>query len=145
MKTNEAGQRLIKEFEGLSLKAYLCPANVLTIGYGHTGPDVTPGLEITMSDADYLLRKDLEEFENVVENEVLVPLTDNQFAALVSFTYNVGSDALHKSTLLRLLNSGDYVGASGQFIRWDKVNGKPLNGLRRRRIKETELFLEGIL
>lgn len=149
-KINEAGLRLIKDFEGLSLKAYLCPAKVWTIGYGHTGKDVYKGQEITMNEADELLRKDIERFERDVESLVKVPITDNQFSALVSFAYNTGSDidadtipeGLGDSTLLKRLNRGDYKGAAGEFPYWCKAKGKILPGLARRRIAERKLFLK---
>ena len=134
------GLDLIKSFEGCELKAYVCPAGVLTIGYGHTGPDVHAGMEISCAEAEELLKTDLIKFERVVDNHVTVPIKQCQFDALVSFTYNCGGDAFKNSTLLRLLNGKDYEGAAGQFGRW--VNGAdgPLPGLVRRREAEEELF-----
>ena len=134
------GLDLIKSFEGCELKAYTCPAGVLTIGYGHTGPAVHAGMEICCAEAEELLKTDLIKFERVVDNYVTVPIKQCQFDALVSFTYNCGGDAFKNSTLLRLLNGKDYEGAAGQFSRW--VNGAdgPLPGLVRRREAEEELF-----
>ncbi|WP_019099941.1 lysozyme [Chromobacterium haemolyticum] len=141
MKTSDAGIALVKSFEGLKLIAYKCPAGVWTIGYGHTGPDVTPGQVITQAQADALLARDLERFEAGVARLVKVPMTQNQFDALVCFSYNLGLGALQGSTLLRLLNAGDYAGAAAQFPRWNKAGGKELPGLTRRRSAEHALFL----
>jgi lysozyme len=130
---------LIKEFEGLRLEAYLCPAKVWTIGYGHT-KTAKPGMKITEGGAEALLRHDLEWVESTINKNVKVPLTQNQYDALASFIYNVGAGAFRKSTLLRLLNQGDYAGAAGQFQRWNKAGGKVLRGLTRRRQAEAEKF-----
>jgi len=141
MSINASGLKLIKEFEGLRLKAYRCPAGVLTIGYGHTG-GVREGQVLTQEEAEELLKKDLLVFERGVRNYVKVPLTDNQFSALVSFSYNVGLGAFGKSTLLRKLNARDYNGAATEFAKWNKGGGKVLLGLTRRRTAEKELFLK---
>lgn len=142
MVTGLAGTNLIKEFEGCKLKAYKCPAGIWTIGYGHTGPDVKENLVITNYQAGALLVGDLQKFENAIKLLVRVPLSQNQFDALVSFVYNVGPKAFQDSTLLKKLNAGDYLGAAEEFLRWDKVNGKPLAGLTKRRKAERELFLK---
>ena len=131
---------LIKKFEGCRLKAYLCPAGVLTIGYGHT-KSVKPNQTITQKQADELLLADLTEFERGVKSSLIVPINDNQLGALVSFAYNVGIGALQKSTLLKKLNAKDYQGASSEFLRWNKAGGKELKGLTLRRQAERELFL----
>ncbi|TWB35742.1 lysozyme [Nitrospirillum pindoramense] len=142
---NAAGIALTEESEGLNLTAYLCPAGHLTIGYGHTGPDVTEGMTITEAQAQDLLAQDLATAGNGVMAAVTVPLTDNQYAALTDFAFNLGVGALTQSTLLRLLNQGDYQGAAAQFLVWDKahVNGQlvTLPGLAARRQKEQALFL----
>ena len=135
----EKGLELIKSFEGLRLRAYLCPAKVWTIGYGHTG-DVRGGQVITQSQADDLLKQDLRRFEIAVRKLVKVPLTQNQFDALVSFAYNVGEAALSRSTLLRKLNAGDLAGTKLEFAKWNKGGGKVLAGLTRRRADEATLF-----
>jgi GH24 family phage-related lysozyme (muramidase) len=140
-KINQAGLELIKNFEGLKLEAYLCPAKVPTIGYGTT-TGVKMGDRITAAQAEALLRKDVEKFEAAVRKLVTVPLNDNQFSALVSFTYNLGAGALQKSTLLKLLNQGDYESASQEFLKWNKAGGKVLTGLVRRRQAEQALFLK---
>lgn len=141
---NQEGLDLIKEFEGLRLKAYLCPANVFTIGYGTTkyedGSRVKSSDTITTGRAEELLKKDCLFFEQVVNRSVKVDLTENQFSALVSFVYNVGASAFQKSTLLKVLNQGNYVQASSEFLRWNKANGKILAGLSRRREAEKTLF-----
>ncbi|UGA37825.1 lysozyme [Chromobacterium haemolyticum] len=141
MKTSDAGITLVKSFEGLKLVAYKCPAGIWTNGYGHTGSDVTPGQVITQVQADALLARDLERFESGVSRLVSVPMTQNQFDALVCFSYNLGLGSLQNSTLLRLLNQRDYAGAAAQFPRWNKAGGKELPGLTRRRAAEQAMFL----
>ncbi|MBB6250607.1 lysozyme [Nitrospirillum iridis] len=142
---NAAGIALTEQSEGLKLTAYLCPAGRLTIGYGHTGPDVTPGMTITQDQAMDLLLQDLATAGTGVMGAVTVPLSDNQYAALTDFVFNLGIGALTQSTLLRLLNQGDHAGAAAQFLVWDKahVNGQlvALPGLTARRQKEQALFL----
>lgn len=141
MKISNEGLNLIKKYEGLRLQAYLDPANVWTIGYGHTGDDVEEGMEISEEEATDLLLKDLNRFEPVI-NKVESPLTQSMYDALVSFTYNVGGGAFLKSTLLRKLAVRDYVGAADEFPRWNKGGGRVLNGLVRRRAEEKALFLK---
>lgn len=140
MKTSQKGIDLIKKFEGCRLEAYRCPAGVWTIGYGHT-KGVQNGLKITQAQAEEFLREDLKVYEQAVESCVKVPLSQNQFDALVSFCYNCGSGALKTSTLLRLLNEGKYKNAAEQFLRWNKVGGKVFAGLTRRREEERVIFL----
>ncbi len=141
---NQAGLELIKQFEGLRLTAYQDSGGVWTIGYGHTGPDVRPGMTITRARAEQLLENDLREFERGVSRLVRVPLNSNQFSALVSFAFNVGLGNLQGSTLLRLLNRGDYAGAAAQFGRWVRVGSQVLAGLVRRRHAERQLFLTAV-
>lgn len=138
---NDAGVRLVQEFEGLRLDAYLCPAGIPTIGYGATGPDIRMGMTWTEDQAEERLADDLAKFCDGVDRLVRVPLTNNQFAALVSFAYNVGLGALAGSTLLRKLNAGDYQGAADQLPRWARGGGRVLPGLVRRRDAERDLFL----
>jgi len=133
-------EKIVAEFEGLRLEAYLCPAGVLTIGYGHTGPDVFHGQVITKEEAADLLYTDLNKFRQAVVSLVDVPLNSNQFGALVSFVYNVGIGAFKASTLLRKLNQEDYEGAANEFKRWNKGGGQVLRGLVRRRAAEEALF-----
>lgn len=139
MHISQKGLDLIKSFEGLRLSAYKCPAGVWTIGYGTTA-GVKPGQSITKERAEELLRDDVKRFEDQVLRLVKVPLTQGQFDALVSFTYNLGAANLGNSTLLRLLNAGDYKGAAAQFDRWTKAGGKELPGLVKRRAAERALF-----
>ena len=132
---------LIKRFEGLRLEAYLCPADVWTIGYGHT-KGVNQGDKITQAGADAFLAQDVLWVAAAVDKKVKVELNTNQEAALYSFIYNVGAGAFGKSTLLRKLNESDYKGAANEFKRWNKGGGKVLNGLVRRRKAEADLFRE---
>lgn len=140
---------LIKRWEGLRLEAYQDATGVWTIGYGHTGasgypPSVGKGLRISELDAENILFKDLKLLACRVDSEVDVFINDNQFGALVSFVFNIGTAALNRSTLLRKLNSGDYAGAAREFGRWNKarINGKlqAVRGLTMRRKAERELF-----
>lgn len=141
MKTGVNGLNLIKQFEGLKLHAYRCPADVWTIGYGHT---VSVGANdvITEEQAIDLLRQDVAESERAINQHVHVPLTQNQFDALISFIFNLGVGNFRTSTLLKKLNAGDYEGAAQEFRRWVKAGGKTLPGLVRRREAESALFLE---
>lgn len=146
MKTSDKGVALIKQFEGFSAKPYLCPAGVPTIGYGATyypdGKKVTMrDKPVTEADATAMLRSMLVSYENGVTRYVHVPITQGQFDALVSFAYNLGLAALKGSTLLRLVNERNYVGAAAQFSRWNKAGGKVLPGLTRRREAERKLFV----
>ena len=113
----------------------------LTIGWGHTGPDVHPGQNITQSEADQLLARDLTPFEAGVNSLVSHSITPNQFAALVSFAYNAGLQSLRSSTLRKLLNSGDIQGAANEFGKRVHGNGQVLPGLVTRRAAERTLFL----
>jgi lysozyme len=139
-KTSSAGIALIKQFEGERLTAYLCPAGILTVGVGHTGPDVKPGQKITSAESEALLRADLARFEKAVSAAVKVPLNQNQFDACVALAFNIGAGAFAGSTLVRLLNGKDYEGAAAQFERWNRAGGKALAGLTRRRAAEAALF-----
>lgn len=145
MKTSENGVELIKRFEGLELEAYQDIAGIWTIGYGHTGSDVQPGMKISERDAEELLRRDLKPREQAVEGAVKVPLNQNEFDALVSFVYNVGASAFRGSTALKRLNKGDRVGAADALTWWNKatVGGvlREVLGLTRRRAAERALFL----
>lgn len=145
--TNKAGLNLIKDFEGLRLKPYLCSAGVPTIGYGSTyyenGAKVSlKDKEITEERAEELLAFHLREHERHVDTLTKSAISDNQFAALVSFCYNVGPGSLKKSTLLKLVNENKFDDAAEQFLRWNKAGGKELAGLTRRRQAERSLFLK---
>lgn len=142
---------LIKNAEGCYLTAYYCPAHIPTIGYGHTKgvtpTDVANKKTITKDEAEKLLLKDLSIVSDQVEHYVNVGLSDEQFGALVSFTFNLGAGSLSESTLLKKLNGGDYLGAANEFDRWVKctVNGAKvtLPGLVKRRTNEKMLYLSG--
>ncbi|MBX4335526.1 lysozyme [Bartonella raoultii] len=146
-KISKEGLELIKQWEGLRLEAYRDEACVWTIGYGHTSyagkPLVHKGMCITKEQAEEILCKDLEQFEHAVEQFVMVSLTDAQFAALVSFCYNVGTTAFCQSTLLKKLNKGDYEAVPTELQKWNKVGGKPLQGLVNRRAAEAGLWAKG--
>ena len=139
MKISQEGIDMIKHFEGCELESYRCSANVLTIGYGTT-KNVVEGMKISQHQAEELLMKDLEEFEEYVEDLIDVPLEQNQFDALVAWTYNLGPTNLKTSTLRKVLNKGAYDDVAEQIKRWNKANGKVLKGLVRRRNAEAELF-----
>ncbi len=150
MKINAAGLDIIKRFEGFRLKAYRCPANVLTIGYGHTRDPFTGKLDVAEDrvlksehEAAEILKLDLEKFERDVEQATgTCALNENQFSALVSFAFNVGTQALLGSTLLKKLLKGDALGAADEFPKWNKARGQVLKGLSRRRAEERDLFLQ---
>ena len=148
---NKAGTDLIKSFEGLFLKPYLDPVNIPTIGYGTikypNGKAVTmKDRAITEAEATEYLMHEVEEKAHNVSRMTKVPLNDNEYAALVSFAYNVGWPALEKSTLMKLLNSGaDRTAVADQFLRWNKAGGKELAGLTRRRQAERSLFLTAVV
>lgn len=141
MKISTAGIDLIKQFEGLKLKAYLpTPNDVPTIGYGHTRTTLM-GTKITKKEATAFLIQDLAWVEKAVNRNVSVPLTQSQFDALCSWVFNLGETNLKSSTMLKVLNKGDYAEAADQMLRWDKQGKKTLAGLRRRRNAERALFL----
>ena len=143
MRISQAGLDLISSFEGLALKTYADPVGVLTIGFGHTGPDVHQGLVITKARAFELLREDTSGAAAQVDRLVTPPLTQGQFDALVSLVFNAGTAPL-TGTLGRKLNGGDFDGALGEFGRWVKgtVHGVLVTfaGLVRRRAAEAALF-----
>jgi len=137
---SDQGLALTEQFEGLQLTAYQDPVGVWTIGYGHTGPDVVPGLTITQEQASDLLLQDVSGAVAAVNRLVTIPLTQNQFDALVDFTFNVGQGNLASSTLLRELNAGNTAGAAAQFLVWVYAKGVELPGLVTRRQAEAALF-----
>jgi GH24 family phage-related lysozyme (muramidase) len=142
MKISTKGLALIKDMEGCELTAYFCPAGVLSIGFGSTGPHVKPGMTITEAEAEALLLNDLVRFEKAVNELVKVPMTQGAYDAMVSFTFNCGEGAFAESTLLKELNEGKDPNAvaKAQLPRW--TNGG-LAGLVRRRAAEVELFCSG--
>lgn len=134
MKTSQRGIDLIKSFEGCRLDAYTCPAGKLTIGYGHTGADVTQGMKISQAQADAYLIADLKRFEKAVEKTGL-DLTQNEFDALVSFAYNCGEGSMRK-----LVNNRTLIEIAAKIPSYNKAGGKVVNGLTRRRKEEQALF-----
>lgn len=144
MKINKEGLSIIKQCEGCRLKAYLCPSLIPTIGYGHT-TGVKLGDIITQAEAYRYLLQDIKRFEQAVSALVKVPINENQFSALVSFAFNIGVGNLKSSTLLKKLNLRDYKGCSNEFDRWVYgSNKKPLEGLKKRRKLERELFNKSV-
>ena len=139
MKTGTKGIDLIKHFEGCELEAYKCAAGVWTIGYGHI-KGVTSNSVITQEQAEQMLVEELNEYEGYINNMVTTPLSQNQFDALVSWVYNLGGGNLKASTLLKVVNSGEFDGVPAQIMRWNKAGGKVLEGLTRRRQAEADLF-----
>ena len=148
MKTSNPGVDLIKGFEGKRLKAYDDGVGIWTIGFGTikypNGLRVKKGDTCTESQAEQYLRNDLVVFENAINRLVKVPLNQNQFDALASFTYNLGEGNLSKSTLLKKLNAKDYKGAAAEFPKWNKAGGKVMQGLVNRRAKERKLFEKAV-
>ncbi len=147
MKISNKGLELIKEFEGFSANAYLCPAKIPTIGYGNTfwqdGRKVRLGEQISKTKAlellEFVANKD---FADKIFPLIKVQINQNQFDAMTSLAYNIGVGAFSKSTLLKRVNAKDFIGASNEFLKWDKSGEKPLLGLTRRRQREKELFLK---
>ena len=160
---NQAGLDLIKSFEGIldgnpataNLDPYIDPVGIWTIGWGHAivvGKDFLRGKEnkakafalypggLTIAQAETLLRADVMDKCRDVDSLVKVSLNDNQYAAVVSFTFNLGVGNLKQSTLLKKLNAGDFEGAAKEFAKWNKAGGRVLAGLTRRRAAEAELF-----
>ena len=148
MKTSQSGISLIKGFEGKRLNAYYDGVGVWTIGFGTikypNDVRVKQGDTCTELLAESYLKNDLVKFENAINRLVKVPLNQNQFDALSSFTYNLGETNLSSSTLLKKLNAKYYAGAADQFLRWNKAGGKVMNGLTRRREAERNLFLKKV-
>lgn len=138
---NAAGEALIKSFESCKLIAYQDQRGIWTIGWGHTGPEVIEGLVWTQDQADAQFDIDLRDrAENAVSRDVTVFLTSNQFSALCSLCFNIGSGNFGSSTLVRDLNGGNLAAVPAEFLRWDKVNGQPNAGLHRRRVAEAAFW-----
>jgi lysozyme len=131
---------MIKQLEGLQLTAYQDQAGRWTIGYGHAGADVHAGLTITQAQAEQLLETDLAAAVASVNRAVTSGINQNQFDALVDFVFNLGCGSLLSSTLLRLVNAGDFTAAAQQFLLWDHAGGVVVPGLLERRRAELQLF-----
>lgn len=138
-----AGLEHIKHFEGLRLSSYFCSSNVCTIGWGHTGPDVKPGMTITKERAEELLRQDLDKAERAVADLVKVQLTAGQHAAVVDLCFNIGRDAFARSTLLKLLNRRLFTQAGDQLMRWVHSGSAIVSGLQRRRLAARAMWFDG--
>ncbi len=156
MRTSLNGINLIKTFEGFSAVPYLCPAKYLTIGYGHVveetgirkleaGKEKIPvssfQYPITRLQAEEILRNDLIRFELAVKKLITAPINQNQFDALVSFTYNLGAGALQRSTLRSKVNRLEHELAACEFLKWIYASGRKLSGLVARRRAEAEIYL----
>ena len=145
MTTSDSGQNFIVQEEGERLTAYQDSVGIWTIGVGHTGwvdaKPVSRGMVISKGKSREILRADLRRFEKAVNECVTKPLMQHQFDALVSLAFNIGEGAFRRSTLLKLLNRGDYKGASEQFLVWRNAGGRPI--LLNRRKREKRLFEEG--
>jgi lysozyme len=143
MKTSPRGIDFIKQFEGFRSHPYQCQANVWTIGYGHTAGVTADTDPVSESAAVALLQRDIAKYERSVFRLVQAKLTQRQFDALVSFTFNLGGGALQRSKLRMKLNRGDYIGAAAEFLRWTRAGGVVRRGLVRRREAERAMFLKG--
>ena len=142
MQYSKTGLALTERFEGCRLEAYRDVAGVLTIGYGHTGPDVYEGQTCTQQQAMAWLILNTQEAVDAVNRLVTPQLSQHEFDALVDFVFNLGEPAFAHSTMLRLLNSGDIALAAGQFALWDHIGGREVAGLLRRRLAEKAEFLD---
>lgn len=144
----EKGLGIIKKFEGFSPTVYICPASYPTIGYGHVvKPDERQQYAsgITPEQAEVLLRQDVQTAERAVLRLISVPLTDWQFDALVSFTFNLGAGALQRSTLRRKVNRSDHTNVPAEFRKWVWAGGRKLEGLVRRREAEATLYATALI
>jgi lysozyme len=148
MKMSAKGIGLLKQFEGSRLRAYRDGGGVWTIGYGHTamagGIAPKSGMTITQQQADDLLANDLVKYENGVKASLTRVPNQNQFDAMVSLCYNIGTGGFRKSSVARLFNDGNMGGAANAFLLWNKDNGKVVSGLTKRRKAEMALFLTGV-
>lgn len=139
---DEQGLKLTESYEGFRNAAYQDVVGVWTIGFGHTGPEVKPGLTITREQGEILLRADIAAAASCVRSAVTYPISQAQFDALVDFTFNLGCGAFLRSTLLRDINAGNIQAAADQFMLWANAGGKRVDGLVRRRTEERALFLQ---
>ena len=144
MQISEQGLALIKQFEGFSATAYLCPAGKATIGYGHVigAGEQFPGEEISREAAETLLKQDISYAELAISRLVQINLSQCQLDALLSFIFNVGSKAFEKSTLLQFLNQNQLEKAANEFLKWVYAGGRKIEGLARRRATERDFFLK---
>lgn len=136
--------QVIKQFEGLRLHSYICPAGKLTVAYGHTGNDVRPNTVVTEDQADALLLADMVEADSCITDKVKVALNENQRAAIISFVFNLGCWAFSQSSLLRFINAGEFASAAAELPKWCHAGGMVLPGLVKRRAAERKLFEEAV-
>jgi len=136
---------LIRKSEGLRLTPYRDCAGILTVGFGHTGPDVKEGKRITMDDAEALLATDANHAADSVLKLTNGVVSQGQLDALTDFVFNLGSSKLQSSTLLKKHKAGNYAGAAAEFGRWIYCDGRIAEGLIKRRACETHLYLDGTL
>lgn len=145
MTTSPAGRKLLSVREGNKLKAYQDSIGVWTIGVGHTAaaglPHPKAGMTITAAESDFILSRDLVQFENGVNKAITVPMSQNEFDALVSLAFNIGLGNFSSSTLVKKMNAGDKTAAADQFLVWNKAGGKVIKGLTTRRKAERAQFL----
>lgn len=139
---NRRGLELLKHFEGLRAEPYFDQGGKLTIGYGHLIRENERFVSLSEAEAEALLAQDVKLAEAIIKRKVTVTLNENQFAALVSLIFNIGSGGFEKSTLLQVLNRGDLAGAADEFPRWNKIGRQASDGLSRRREAERALFLQ---
>jgi lysozyme len=142
MKTSPVGLNLISRFEGFSATPYLCPAGLLTIGYGHVvrSQEEKTLLHVDVPQAEQLLMHDVANVERALGRLITVPLRQSQFDALVSFTFNVGTAALQRSTMRRVINREEHEAVTDQLMRWVWAGGRKLAGLMQRRRAEAQLY-----
>ena len=138
------GLSLVMEHEGLRTETYVDPVGIPTVCYGHTGEYAVPGASYTEAECEQILADDIKSHWARLDRCIDVPLNQNQQDALISLAFNIGTGAACKSTLVRKLNAGDYIGAANEFPRWVYAGGKKFNGLVRRRHDERELFLSPV-
>lgn len=141
MNLNQAGIDIIKKYESCSLDSYLDMVGVCTIGWGTTGPDIHMGLTWTQEDCDRMLMADLDHIQQRLRKHITLPITDNQFSACCSFTYNLGLGSFITSTLRNLINQNALLQAANEFPKWDHAGGREVPGLLKRRLEEQTLFL----
>lgn len=141
---NQVAIDFIKQHEGCQLTAYKDLGGDWTCGWGSTGPDIQAGLVWTQEQADFRLELDLAKIEVAVIKLLNKRLSDSALAALDSFAYNLGSNALASSHLFQCVNNGDYIGAAKAFMNWDHVANSEVKGLLIRRLEEAALFLRGV-
>ena len=150
MRVNAETLALVKEFEGFKAKAYICPAGVLTVGYGTTNRAGLPGVNITRdtvvteAKAEAWLLAGLDKFGASIRPMIKAPINENQYGAFLSLAYNIGPGAFAKSSALRKFNAGDIAGAADAILLWNKAGGKVMRGLQRRRSAERALFLKPV-